>query len=82
MMLTRTRTRPVPKIATRPDPTRPAGIPVARTRSLPVELPLLGRPSGLPPGPDHYIVLVLMNLFSVVENMCCMHHHHNINVPR
>ena len=33
---TRTRTRPVLKIAT-----QPSGIPVARTRSLPVGLPLL-----------------------------------------
>jgi len=38
MMLTRTRTRPVPKIATRPDPTGW----YIRTRNLPVELPLLG----------------------------------------
>jgi len=42
MMLTRTRTRPVPKIATRPDPTRPAGIPVPVAYKLPVGLPLLG----------------------------------------
>jgi len=40
-MLTRTCTRPVTKISTRPDPTGPAGIPIARTRSLPVGLPLL-----------------------------------------
>ena len=38
MMLTRTRTRLVPKIATRPDPTRG----YTRTRSLPVGLPLPG----------------------------------------
>jgi len=71
----RTRTRPVPTIAIRPDPTRG----YTRTRSLPVGLPLLGiiRLVALPPGPDHYIALVLMNLFSVVENMSCMHHHHN-----
>ena len=37
MMLTRTRTRPVTKIATRSDPTRW----YTRTRSLPVGLPLL-----------------------------------------
>jgi len=71
MMLTCTRTRPVPKIATRPDPTRPAGIPV------PVGLPLLGI-IGLVAYPRSgqliYIALVLMNLFSVVENMSCMHH--------
>ena len=49
---TRTRrTRPVPKIATRPEPTRG----YTRTRSLPVGLPLLGIiGSGLPLGPDHY----------------------------
>jgi len=40
-MLTRNRTRPVPKIAI-PDPIRPAGTPVTRTRSLPVGLLLLG----------------------------------------
>jgi len=74
MVLTRTRTRPVLKIATRPDPTRG----YTRTRSLPVGLPLLGI-IGLVayPGQDHYIALVLMNLFSVVENMSCMHNHHN-----
>ena len=56
---TRTRTRPVPKIATdptRPDPTRPAGIPVP-VANLPVGLglPLLGI-IGLVayPGQDHY----------------------------
>jgi len=74
-----TRTRwclPVPDPCRKllPDPTRG----YTRTRSLPVGLPLLGI-IGLvayPPGPDHYIALVMMNLFFVVENMCCMHHHH------
>ena len=71
-----TRTRwclPVPKPCQKllPDPTR------GYTCSLPVvAYPPL-------PGPDHYIAFVLMNAarvfstreFSVVENMCCMHHH-------
>ena len=50
--------------------TRPAGIPV------PVGLPLLGI-IGLVA--YHHIVLVLMNLFSVLVNICynCMYHHHN-----
>ena len=36
-----------------------------------------GNPAYPPARPDHYIALVLMNLFSVVENISCMHHHHN-----
>jgi len=56
MMLTRTRTRtqPVPKIATRHDPTRG----YTRTRSLPVGLPLLsiiGLVAYPRPGPLHCI---------------------------
>ena len=54
MMLTRTHTRPVPKIATRLDPT--GGY--TRTRNLPVGLPLLGIIGLLAyprPGPLHCI---------------------------
>jgi len=61
MMLTRTRTRPEPKIATRPDPTR------GYTRSLPVGLPLLG---NLPPdqhGP--------LNCVSSDESVFCCGEH-------
>ena len=74
MMLTRTRTRPLPKIATRPDPTRG----YTRTRSLPVALPLLGIIGILAyprPGPLHCISSD--ESISVVENMSSMHHHHN-----
>ena len=76
MMLTRTRTRtrPVPKIDTRPDATRG----YTRTRSLPVGLSLLGI-IGLVayprPGPLHCISFD--KSIYVVENMSCMHHHHN-----
>jgi len=69
MMLTRTRTLPVPKIATRPDQTHE----YIRTRSLPVGLPLLGI-IGLVayprPGPLHCISSG--ETISVVENMSCI----------
>ena len=47
-----------------------------RTRILTrrITITRYNRSSGLFHGPDHYIALVLMNLFSVVVNMCCMHH--------
>ena len=66
---------PYPTRAENCYPTQPGGIPVARTRSLPAGLPLLGI-IGLVayPRPGPFIALVLMNLFSVVENMSCMHH--------